>query len=352
MPFPGPVDRRHFLSGGAGIFLCTIAGKRIAADGPEPDWDKLAAQIPEPPKVREAELRQLLPGQPAPAPVAAAGVRREYWITAEAVKWTIVPTKRDQMMDKKVPGKTKFTAWCYRQYTANFAAPMGPASMPGPLLEAETGDTLVVNFKNTLTVPVTMHPHGVLYSQQMDGAYKGKFTDPGGFVKPGKTFQYSWDCKAGTEGVWPYHDHGPMDPAPLYKGLFGAINVRKKGAPRPDVDHYIFFNSLLPGATGLSKPYQCINGRSYAGNTPTLTAKVGQRVAQHVIGMSNDFHTYHLHGHRWTGPDGRVVDNVTVGPADSYSLEFVEDNAGRWFYHCHVFSHLHEGMNGFYVVDP
>jgi FtsP/CotA-like multicopper oxidase with cupredoxin domain len=28
----------------------------------------------------------------------------------------------------------------------------------------------------------------------------------------------------------------------------------------------------------------------------------------------------------------------------------VEDNPGRWFYHCHVFSHLHMGMNGWYLV--
>lgn len=345
-----PVDRRNFLSGGAGLFLCTIAGKRIAADGPEPDWDALGAGVPVPPKVSAAETRQS-PAGPAPA-APGGGVRREYWIKAEAVRWNIVPTRRDEMNDRRVTAKATFTAWCYREYEKDFSRPKGPGSIPGPVLEAETGDTLVINFRNTLTVPVTIHAHGVFYTPQHDGAYKGKFTDPGGFVKPGRTFQYSWDCKAGTEGVWPYHDHGPMDPAPLYKGLFGAINVRKKGEGRPDAEHYIFLHSFPPGATGLRKPFQCINGRAYAGNTPTLRAKVGQTVAQHVIAMNNDFHTYHLHGHRWTDSDGRVRDNVTVGPGDSYSLSFLEDNPGRWFYHCHVFSHLHEGMNGFYVVDP
>ena len=34
------------------------------------------------------------------------------------------------------------------------------------------------------------------------------------------------------------------------------------------------------------------------------------------------------------------------------SFTIVEDNPGRWFYHCHVFSHLHMGMNGWYVVAP
>jgi FtsP/CotA-like multicopper oxidase with cupredoxin domain len=336
-------DRRTFFGIGGGALLCSIAGSDALSGNDQLDLAGLAAKVPDPPSLRRATAR------PAQAPTRN---RVEYWIQAEPVKWTIVPTRRDEMMDEPVKGRTRFTALCYRRYTPGFAAPMGPATMPGPLLEAQTGDTLVVNFRNKGPAPVTVHPHGVFYTEDSDGAYKGKYTQPGGFVKPGKTFQYVWDCRPGTEGVWPYHDHGPLDPLPLYKGLFGLIHVRAPDAPRADVDHYVVFHSLLPSATGLARPFQTINGRAFAGNTPTLRAKVGQRVAQHVVGMSNDFHTYHLHGHRWTGPDGRVVDNVTVGPADSYSLEFIEDNPGRWFYHCHVFSHLHEGMNGWYVVDP
>jgi FtsP/CotA-like multicopper oxidase with cupredoxin domain len=46
-----------------------------------------------------------------------------------------------------------------------------------------------------------------------------------------------------------------------------------------------------------------------------------------------------------------IIDTKTFGPADSFRLEFVEDNPGRWFYHCHVFTHFHMGMNGWYIVD-
>ena len=99
------------------------------------------------------------------------------------MRWNIVPTGRDAMMDKKVKGKTKFDAYAYRAYSPGFAAPLGPATIPGPLIEAETGDTIVVNFRNKLDAPVTIHPHGVFYSQEMDGAYKGRHTDPGGFVQ-------------------------------------------------------------------------------------------------------------------------------------------------------------------------
>src|SRR4051812_23898124 len=121
---PGPVDRRHFLAGGTGAVLCTLAGHRIAANGPEPDWAALGAEIPDPPALPKGANARQPPGLTPPP--AGGGVRREYWITAEPVRWNIIPTRRDEMMDAPKKQKAKFTAWCYRRYTANFAAPMGP----------------------------------------------------------------------------------------------------------------------------------------------------------------------------------------------------------------------------------
>jgi manganese oxidase len=346
-----PFGRRELFAGG-GLFLCTLAGQKVFTDREAP-VEQLASEVPVPPKVKAAEARGETAGVVEPQAVLTqgGGQRREYWIQAEPVRWNIVPTKRDQMMDKKVKGKTKFTAYAYRPYSPGFAAPLGPATIPGPLLEAETGDTIVVNFRNKLPAPVTMHPHGVFYSVEMDGAYKGKFTDPGGFVQKNRTFQYVWEAHEGTEGAWLYHDHGPMDPVPVYKGLFGALLVYKAGAPKPNRQFPLFMHSFTPTATGLDQNFSCINGRSYAGNTPTLQATVGERVAWHVFGIDNEFHTFHIHGHRWTDPAGKIIDNQTLGPGDSITADFVEDNPGRWFYHCHVFSHLHMGMNGWYVVS-
>ncbi len=47
-----------------------------------------------------------------------------------------------------------------------------------------------------------MHPHGIFYTADMDGSYKGKYTDPGGFVQNQRTFQYVWEARPGTEGAW------------------------------------------------------------------------------------------------------------------------------------------------------
>jgi FtsP/CotA-like multicopper oxidase with cupredoxin domain len=345
-----PLGRRELFVGAGGAFLCTLAGQRVLADRGA-NVAELAAQVPVPPKVRAAERAGATSAAGSQlAANRAEGGRREYWIRAEPVRWNIVPTGRDGMMDRKVKGETKFAAYAYRAYSPGFAAPLGPPTIPGPLIEAETGDSVVVNFQNAVDAPVTIHPHGVFYSQEMDGAYKGRHTDPGGFVEPKRTFQYVWEAREGTEGAWLYHDHGPIDPLPVFKGLFGPMLIRKAGAPLPTREFNLTFHSFSPIATGLRRNFSCINGGAYAGNTPTLTANVGESVAFNVFALDNDFHTFHIHGHRWTDPAGKVIDNQTLGPGDSITAAFVEDNPGRWFYHCHVFSHLHEGMNGWYLV--
>jgi FtsP/CotA-like multicopper oxidase with cupredoxin domain len=346
---PSPLDRRSFLGLTGAAFVCTLAGQRVSTEEGQIDVDRLAGGVEVPPRVAAAN------GSAASASAAAVATAsaqvREYWIAAEQRPWNIVPTHRDQMMAEPVKGHSTFEAYAYRPYSPGFEAPLGPATVPGPLIEAEVGDTVVVHFRNRLKAPVTVHPHGIFYSNEMDGAYKGKWTDPGGFVQHDRTFTYVWECREGTEGTWLYHDHGPMDPLPVFRGLFGPLLIRKAGEAAPNRDFFLAFHTWDPSTTGLRNTYYCVNGKAYAGNTPTLEAKVGERVAFHVYGVDNFFHTFHLHGHRWTEPDGTIVDNRTFGPADSFSFEIAEDNPGRWFYHCHVFQHLHQGMNGWYVVS-
>ena len=206
---------------------------------------------------------------------------------------------------------------------------MGRPSIPGPLIEADVGDTVVINFRNECGMPVTMHPHGIFYTVDMDGTYKGKYTDPGGFVENGHTFRYVWEARQDTVGAWLYHDHGPMDPIPVFKGLFGSLIVRDPAVPRPDREFFICFHSFTPPYISLDTEFMCINGRAYAGNTPTLRAKTGESVTWHVYALDNNFHTFHLHGHRWLDTDGGyLIDTKTLGPADIITLNYTEDNPG------------------------
>lgn len=345
-----PTTRRSFfgLAGGAAL-LCSIGGEEVVVDSPQAldRADAAAARVGRPKAAVAQDVPQI---QPAPG-----GRRIEYWVQAQTVKWSIVPTRRDEWHNRRITGKVTFRAYVYYLMAPGFAAPLHKESIPGPTLYGEVGDVMVVHFRNadrTLRQAVTMHPHGVKYSPEYDGAYMGEHTLAGGFVGPGETFTYQWECTPDSVGSWPYHDHGPNHTLNTFRGLFGMIHVRPKGAPLPDVHRALFAHQLPPPVTRLPRNFQCINGRAYAGNTPTLRARVGQTVELTAFGMDNNVHTFHIHGHRWKDPAGQFVDNPSMGPNEHVTARFVEDNPGRWLYHCHVFSHQDTGMTGWYIVDP
>jgi FtsP/CotA-like multicopper oxidase with cupredoxin domain len=348
------LDRRAFLGAGGAAFICTIGGERVVlrSPGDAAKADAAARRVARP---RAAAAGNPNAGTfPTPAP-ATGGQVREHWIQARTVLWDIVPTDRDEWHGKAVKGHSVFRAFVYQEMTAGFARPLAAPAMPGPTLYAEVGDLLVVHLRNadeTLDQAITMHPHGVRYNPDYDGAYLGDFTRAGGFVAPGEEFTYRWEATPDSVGVWPYHDHGPNHTLNTFRGLFGTIIVRERGAKAPDVEYALHLHALAPPVTGLDRQFQCINGRAFAGNTPTLSARAGQDVAIHALGMDGNFHDFHIHGHRWKDPAGAFVDTPSIGPNEAATARFVEDNPGRWLYHCHVFSHQDGGMAGWYDVRP
>jgi FtsP/CotA-like multicopper oxidase with cupredoxin domain len=353
---PNPSTRRSFfgLAAGAGL-LCTIGGEQVRLDGPGAvaRADAAAARVPRPRALDQTDPVDALKF-PTPQP-QPGGQRREYWIQARTMRWDIAPSGHDDWHDRKVGGPRTFTGFVYQPMQPGFAGPAGPPAMPGPTLRGEVGDVFVVHFRNgdtKLRQAVTMHPHGVRYNPDYDGTYLGEHTRIGGFVGPGEEFTYTWECTPDSVGVWPYHDHGPNHTLNTFRGLFGALIVRERGAKWPDVEQVLFLHQLIPPATGLPRAFQCINGRSAAGNTPTVRARVGQDVAFHVMGMDDNFHDFHVHGHRWKDGSGAFVDTPSVGPNETVTGRFIEDNPGRWLYHCHVFSHQDAGMAGWYLVSP
>jgi plastocyanin/FtsP/CotA-like multicopper oxidase with cupredoxin domain len=133
----------------------------------------------------------------------------------------------------------------------------------------------------------------------------------------------------------------------------------------------------------------CINGRKYLGNTPTVIARPrvgtepGTKMRFGVVGMGSDFHTFHIHGHRWilpgpTGTDLNTIQNSiqhspvsqfedtrAFGPANSFVFTIDEDSGlpsffraepsvepaiGEWHMHCHVLEHMMMGMMGSLLV--
>lgn len=280
---------------------------------------------------------------------------RTYWIAAVPVTWNVVPNGRDAIMGEEFsPKETTVRTVVYKAFTPGWGEPLHGVpgvfgdrdGIPGPTIRARVGDTVVVHFKNLdheFGRPHTMHFHGVEYDFDSDGAFIPFYSGKGGAVAPGESYTYELFAGPNSAGIWPYHDHGPAMEESISGGLYGALSIAAPGETHPDKEFVVFLESLGGFST--------INGRAFVGNTPVFHARVGDIVQWDVLALGNDFHTFHIHGHRWLDPSGTPIDTRVLGPAESFRFRFREDKPGTWLYHCHVEAHMAMGMIGIYVVN-
>jgi len=281
---------------------------------------------------------------------AATGHVVEVWVAAVPVKWNVVPNGQDAIEHTRfAPVDTTFRTVVYREFTRDFAKPVpnaaGDRGIQGPLIRARVGDTIIVHFRNldtTFNRPHSMHFHGVHYRFGSDGSYIPGFSGPGANVKPGGTFTYRLVAGGDSAGVWPYHDHSPSMMDSIGGGLYGALSILAQGERRPDREFVVYLES--------HQGFMTIDGRAFVGNTPVFKARVGETVQWDVLSLGDETHTFHVHGHRWRTIDGAVRDTQVIGPAESFKVRWREDAPGTWLYHCHVESHMMNGMIGIYRV--
>lgn len=264
------------------------------------------------------------------------------------------------------------------------------ASYPGPLIEMIEGQCFAITLYNqvpaatlealrTSTNPdhplgVSLHTHGVKYTQKSDGTVHSD-----SFVPPGGSYTYFWYAQPrntatgaqGTAGYWWYHDHvvgGPHGTVGIRSGLFGGVVVRRQGDPRPDRTYVLAFGDRQTiNLRRSSEADTCDETNPVPGPT-CVVAKVGEKVEFLVIGIGDDMHTFHVHGHSWadnrTGVvDGTgalansvpIIDNKTVGPGDTFGARVIAGESvgpGHWMLHCHMQFHSDLGMSTtFHVLD-
>jgi len=280
----------------------------------------------------------------------------QYWIAAVPMRWNVVPNELDGIEGTRFqPVQTTVDTVVYKRFTPGWAQRLPDRAsivgdndgIPGPLIRARVGDTVLVHFKNLDTLrfePHSMHFHGFRYAFRSDGSLIPGFSGRGAKVEPGESFTYRLQAVAGSAGVWPYHDHSPSMMDSIHGGLYGAISILGPRQRPPDREFVVFLSSQLR--------FMTINGRAFVGNTPVLHARRGDLVQWDVLALGDDHHTFHVHGHRWRSPDGTSVDTRTLGPAESFSFRIREDAPGTWLYHCHVEGHMSRGMIGLYRVAP
>lgn len=103
------------------------------------------------------------------------------------------------------------------------------------------------------------------------------------------------------------------------------------------------FNLTLSGGMMGRSGLWTIDGQAYP-NADPLAIREGERVRVNMVNRSMMIHPMHLHGHFFR-VGGAVKDTVIVEPhMGRLAFEFVADNPGRWFFHCHHAYHLEAGM--------
>jgi FtsP/CotA-like multicopper oxidase with cupredoxin domain len=104
---------------------------------------------------------------------------------------------------------------------------------------------------------------------------------------------------------------------------------------------------------GSMSPYRWdINGQYYPRAEP-LVVRQGEQVRFVLRNPTGMDHPFHLHGHyfRVLGKPGRlnlkdpvVKDTVSIPARSELAIQWLADNPGRWFFHCHIEWHLATGM--------
>jgi FtsP/CotA-like multicopper oxidase with cupredoxin domain len=364
---------------------------------------------------------------PESQPAPGSGQTRTYYVAADEVVWDYAPSGRDEAMGMDFdpvartftePGPHKIgrvnKKAIYREYTDPTFTKL-KARVPedqylgilGPIFHGEVGDTFKIVFKNNATHPYSMHPHGVLYEKDSEGADYNDNTSGAdkadGCVAPGATHTYTWQVpeRAGpgpndpSSVFWLYHSHCD-ELRDVASGLFGGFVVTRRGMARPngtpkDVEHefvsmFIAINeneswylddninayctdpkgvakgeSENLSATGIAGTVAStgfsdanikwsINGYLY-GNMPMMSMRKGDRVRWYVttLGDFNNDHTPHWHGNTVL-VGGQRTDVLSLTSAQMITAEMTPDAPGIWLYHCHISDHMLAGMVARYEV--
>ena len=157
------------------------------------------------------------------------------------------------------------------------------------------------------------------------------------------------DRGLGVDVVYQGHETDPVR-YPALNDLHVAGYDAMTGGPLPGAKPDRTHELVLSGGMMNDSGDWTINGRTYPGTEP-LAVRTGERVRVRLVNMSMEDHPMHLHGHSFQvvaigdrPVPGPFKDTLTLRHMDSYDVEFVAANPGRWLFHCHNLDHMMGGM--------
>ncbi len=331
-------NRRQFLAGSA------FAG--------------LAAGLPTRP-ARSIDLAagaSLPPGQPGAdyLPVEAPDLPKLPWRIVDGRK--VFHLVAEEVEHEFAPGM-KSRCWGYN------------GRVHGPVIEAVEGDHVRIYVTNRLDVATSVHWHGILLPNGMDGV--AGLTQRN--IEPGETFLYEFTLR--QHGTFMYHSHHD-EMTQMAMGMMGMFVVHPRtpptDAPERDFVYLIGTWALEPGSYRVDPNEMSdfnvltLNGKVFPATSP-MVVRTGQRVRIRIGNLSAmDHHPMHIHGHKFAvvATDGGEVPasarhpetTVLVPTGSTRTVDFVADAPGDWAFHCHMTHHvmtqMGHGIPNLVGVDP
>lgn len=338
------ISRRKLLMSGAAMAGGALLGQ-ARRGGAQPAMRD--AHVTDPDSVQSTVVvgdKTFPPGEPGKdyRPVYTPNLPTLPWRVVNGVK--VFHLVAEEMWHEFAPGM-KAICWGYNGH------------VHGPTIEAVEGDRVRFYVTNKLKAATTIHWHGFLLPNGMDGV--------GGLnqkvIQPGQTFKYEFTLR--QHGTLMYHSHHD-EMTQMGMGLMGmvVIHPREPSWELPDKDYAIMLSEwLVPNGTYRPDPNEMsdfniltFNAKAFPGTEP-LPARRGDRVRIRFGNLSAiDNHPIHLHGHSFwvTETDGGRIPpsarwpetTVLVPIGTTRSVEFMADAPGDWALHCHMTHHVMNQM--------
>jgi len=217
--------------------------------------------------------------------------------------------------------------------------------VPGPELRVTEGDRVRVLCRNQMTQSTSIHFHGVLLPNAMDGV-PFITQDP---IKPGGEFAYEFTAR--NPGSHMYHSHHNAAEQ-VTKGLMGAFIIEPKDRSAEPVVSAEYTLVLNDAGVGLT-----INGKGFP-HTQPIVAKTGDSLRLRYMNEGLLIHPMHLHGlpqtvfakDGWALPQPYKCDTLSIAPGERYDVTVVCDEPGIWAFHCHILTHAESAHGMFGMV--
>ena len=340
MTTPKTVSRRSLLSGGL-VAGAAAVGARMSRSAAATPTATPAATTPAAGPTTTGPIT--VPTQPSQL-VVPNGAVMPYTMRAGVKIFHLVaePVKHELTTGLNI------TAWGYNGRT------------PGPVIEVTQGDRCRFYVTNKLPEPTSVHWHGIILPNGMDGV--AGLTQKS--IQPGQTYKYEFTFR--HAGTFMYHPHSD-EMIQIALGMTGMIVVHPRrpvtspgNAGRRVRDYALMLHEWkIPIGTDRPDPLAMndfnvltFNSKAYPATAP-LIAQVGDLVRMRFGNLGPmDHHPVHMHGHVFTitETDGgtvpvaaRVPETTVLVPTGSVRVvEFVAAEPGDWPMHCHM---THHAMN-------